>query len=268
MLRDVVSNICIKNMSQIQFACILKLFGIKNVQIAPTTLIKDWNDIDNIDLSVFTKNDINVYSFQSITYGLNDLNIFDKNTNNLLLQHLKKVVDCGIKNNIKVLVFGCPRNRKIINDDNHCNNNEIFCDFFRELGEYIGDNKLTICIEPNSKEYGCNYINTIEEAGNLVRKINQKNIKMMVDIGNAIMEKDDLTKMYECKDIIYNIDVANEKMLPFTDISESHKHFKKILKDIDYNKNTNLEMLINSQNDEEELKILVKSIYNYIKYLE
>lgn len=256
----VVSNICIKDISQFQFSCILKLFGIQNVQLAPTTLIDNWDKLPNMSLEVFTNNDINVYSFQSITYGLNELNIFHPNTNELLINHLKRVVDYGILNNIKVFVFGCPRNRKILKVDE--TNDEIFCNFFKKLGEYIGNHKLTICVEPNSKQYGCNYINTIKEAGELVKKINNKNIKMMVDIGNAMMENDDVNDIYEYKDIIYNIDVAQEKMLDFRQVKKQHKDFIKLLKDIKYTNKINLEMLI--QNNDEELEVLYKSLYNFI----
>jgi sugar phosphate isomerase/epimerase len=260
----VVSNICIKNISQFQFACILKLFDIKNVQIAPTTLIDKWDNLADMNLDVFKNNDINVYSFQSITYGLNDLNIFDSNTYDLLLQHLKKVIDYGIKNNISVFVFGCPRNRKILDENNNdSSNDETFCKFFNEVGDYIGDNKLKICIEPNSKLYGCNYINTIKAAGDLVQKINNKNIKMMVDIGNAMMENDDMCDIYKYQDIIYNIDISNEKMLDFTQIKKEHKDFMKILKEIKYNKKINLEMLI-QKGEEDELESLYKSFYNLI----
>jgi sugar phosphate isomerase/epimerase len=258
----VVSNICVKTISQFQFSCILKLFGITNVQIAPTTLIDSWEKLPNINFDVFLKNNINIYSLQSITYGLNNLNIFDSNTNELLLEHLKKVIDFGVLNNIKVLVFGCPRNRKILKLDE--TNDEVFCAFFRKLGEYIGDNELKICIEPNSKQYGCNYINTIKEAGDLVNKINYPNIKMMVDIGNAIMENDNINDIYNYKDIIHNIDVANENMSDFRKTTQPHKVFVQILKDISYKKKINLEMLIQNKNNEEELDILYKSLYNFI----
>ena len=66
----VVSNICVKHISQFQFSCILKLFGIKNVQIAPTTLIGSWDKLETLNFDIYTKNNIHVYSFQSITYGL------------------------------------------------------------------------------------------------------------------------------------------------------------------------------------------------------
>ena len=87
MLFSELCNKCVNNISQFQFSCILKLYGIKNVQIAPTKIIDSWKQLNSIDFEVFTKNDINVYSFQSITYTLNHLNIFDEKTQDELFIH-------------------------------------------------------------------------------------------------------------------------------------------------------------------------------------
>jgi sugar phosphate isomerase/epimerase len=259
----VVSNICVKHISQFQFSCILKLFGIKNVQIAPTTLIGTWDNLDNINFELYTKNNINVYSFQSITYGLID-NIFDTKTQETLFNHITKVIDCGIKNNVKVFVFGCPKNRKIIDD---FGNDKIFTEFFRKIGDHIGDNELKICIENNSKQYGCNYLNTISEVGDIVTKINHTNIKMMVDIGNSIMENDELNDIYKYKNIIYNIDIATENMKPFIEYGSQHKEFIRILKDINYDRKMNLEMVINAANCVDELEILGKSLNHFVNFI-
>jgi glycosidase len=113
---------------------------------------------------------------------------------------------------------------------------------------------VTICIEPNSKKYNCNYLNTISDVGNIVRRINKDNIKMMVDLGNAIMEKDDL-------DIIYNIDVAEENMTSFINPNNKNYEFRNILKNINYNKKINLEMLLTPNN---ELTDLIVSLNNFI----
>lgn len=258
----VVSNICVKHISQFQFLCILKLFGINNIQIAPTTLIDSWDNLDKINLELYDKHSINVYSFQSITYGLTS-NIFDITTQNLLFNHIVNVIDCGIKNNVKILVFGCPKNRSIINVND--TNDAIFIDFFRKLGDYIGENELIICIENNSRQYNCNYLNTICEVGNIVTKIGHKNIKMMMDIGNAMMENDNLNDIYTYENIIYNVDIARENMKPFIEYGNSHREFATILKEINYNKKKNLEMIINATNCEDELDILCKSLHQFIQ---
>jgi sugar phosphate isomerase/epimerase len=264
----VVSNICFKHISQFQFACILKLFNISNVQIAPTTLIQDWSNIKQIKFDDYTNNNVNIYSFQSITFGLQNQNIFDDNTRDKLMSHLKTVIDCAIHHNVKVLVFGCPKNRKILNKESESsvNNDNIFSDFFRELGHYIGDNDLKICIENNSKLYDCNYLNTINEVGEIVTKINHKNIRMMVDIGNAVMENDILSSIYKYSNIIYNVDIALPNMTPLTSKKDNNiRYFINILNNIGYRKNVNLEMLIKEDTPELELNKLIVSLTYFIE---
>ena len=256
-----VSNICINKIPEIQFACLLKLYGISKVQIAPTKLIGSWDNIDIFDVSIFTNNGVRPYSLQSIAYGLDDLNIFSENSENKdkLIKHIKNIIDLASKHKIEVLVFGCPKNRKIISFE--LNNDPIFIDFFKQIGEYCNNKNVIICIENNSKKYNCNYINTIEECEKLVRQINSPNIKMMVDLGNAVMEKDDWYYLYSKKDIIHNIDISKPFMNDFSVPHESAYIFKAVLNHNLYNKNINLEMLIKEEN---ELEILNKSFINFI----
>jgi sugar phosphate isomerase/epimerase len=257
-----VSNICIKHISQFQFACVLKLYGIKNVQIAPTTLIGDWKNIDTLDVSMFTDNGINVYSFQSIAYGLNDLNIFSSRSEELMT-HLKKVVNCASRYGVKILVFGCPRNRKIIDIDD--DNDTVFIKFFRELGEYCKEKNVIICIEPNAKEYGCNYLNKVEQGGVIVNKIDNSNIKLMVDLGNIIMENDDISLVRNYSNVLHNIDVAQPNMLDLSIPHELNASFVNTIKDIGYNNNINLEMILNAENSYVELILLSQSLSNFIQ---
>tara|TARA_B110000037_G_C17113520_1_gene502801 strand:+ start:1343 stop:2932 length:1590 start_codon:yes stop_codon:yes gene_type:complete len=255
-----VSNICVNNISQIQFASILKLYGIQNVQIAPTKLIESWSTLEKLDLSIYKNVALNVYSFQSITYTLNHLNIFDLNTQHILYEHLIKLIDYSEKHNVKVLVFGCPRNRKVL--DKKLDNRKIFIDFFKRIGDYLNGKNIKICLENNSAYYDCNFMNTIEECSSIVRDINKDNIKMMVDLGNAVMEKDNWFYLKEYIDIIYNIDVAHSYMRDYSEIHESNKIFNFVIKNNNYNKVINLEMLLTDTDN--ELDILIKSLNNFI----
>lgn len=255
-----VSNICVNDISQLQFASILKLFGIRNVQIAPTKIINSWDDLKSIDFDVYKNFDLNVYSFQSITYTLNDLNIFNSETRKGLYNHLINVIDCAEKNGVKILVFGCPRNRKILNFDD--DNESVFVNFFKDVGKYLNDKNVKICIENNSKQYNCNFINKIGECSDIVRKIDNENIKMMVDIGNAIMEKDNIDNLKGDMDIICNVDISNPNMEDFIKPHESNEKFKSVIDNLNYENILNLEILIKNQN---ELEVLQKSLSNFVK---
>ena len=87
---------------------------------------------------------------------------------------------------------------------------------------------------------------------------------MMIDIGNAMMENDNLNDIYKYTDIIYNIDIARENMKPFIEYGSEHKEFVKILKNMNYQNKMNLEMIINTTNAIDELDMLRKSLNNFI----
>ena len=276
-----ISNISNNTLSNIHYYSILKYYGIKYIEIAPTKFY-DWDllfhndEIQNINMKNIineTNNfELDIYSFQSITYTINN-NIFDKDNSNLL-NHCKKVIDLACNNKVKNLVFGCPRNRKIINN-NTLYNETIFINFMNELGNYISDRELIISIENNSKKYNCNFLNTIDEVGMITLKINHPKIKMMVDIGNMIMENDNLENIVNYKDIIYHIHISTPFMKPLNNLFCNsnnnsnnnnnityYKKFITILNQIDYNKIISLEFLNNDENN--VLLNLNESLCNFI----
>jgi len=267
-----VSNISNNSLNNIQYYNILKYYDIKYIEIAPTKFY-DWDTLFNYEnnnsenmkkiIKELNDFDLSIYSFQSITFTINN-NIFDKD-NSDLLNHCKKVIDLACMNGVKNLVFGCPRNRKIIIDD-VLYNETIFINFMNELGNYINDRDLIISLENNSKQYNCNFLNTINEVGDITLKINNPKIKMMVDIGNCLMENDNFENIIKYKDIIMHIHISTLFMKPLNNVFINnnivyYKKFIDILKQIDYDKIISLEFINNDENT--ELTNLNESLYNF-----
>ena len=86
---------------------------------------------------------------------------------------------------------------------------------------------------------------------------------MIVDLGNAVMEKDNWYYLKNHMDIIYNIDIAQPFMQDLTSPNEAHEVFNFVIKNNNYNKIINLEMLI--KDEKNELEILRKSLNNFVK---
>ena len=252
----VVSNICLNNVSNFQFACLLKLYGINNVQIAPTTLIS-WDNIDKINFNDYLENSIKIYSFQSLTFGLSDFNIFI-NTD-FFIEHMKKIIDIAHKYNVNRLVFGSPKHRY-----SNSNTDDIkFINIFRILGDYCNNKNIIICIEPNSRKYGCNFITTIKEANEIVNHINNKNVKVMIDTGNIMMENDDTSNINIIN--LYNVDISMPYLANEFIKQDYHLRIKNILENDNYKYKYNLEMCnIYPDSVTEELNILTKSIIEFI----
>ena len=257
-----VSNISNNTLNYKQYYSILKHYNIKYIEIAPTKY-NSWDNLfNNIDCFKDVVNEINnhnleLYSFQSVTFTI-DNNIFDDNNMELLL-HLKNVIDFACNNNVKNIVFGCPKNRRIININQ--DNDNIFIDFMIKLGDYIGDRDLIISIENNSKKYNCNYLNTINEVGYITKKINHKNIRMMVDIGNCIMDNDNINNLCDYKDYINHIHISMPYMNPLINYNKVlYDYFINMLNGISYDKIISLEFLNNSNN---EFDNLITSLKNF-----
>jgi hypothetical protein len=186
--RLAVSNLCCPDILHEQYQQILKLYGIQYEEIAPTKIAK-WG-------TPFKYNGLPIYSFQSIAYQITDG----------LTEHIKKVIDMARTHNVKVLVFGCPKQRY-----------EGMETMFEELAAYIGDDDITICIENNSRYYGSTMLRTMAEVREFVGKINHPKIKMMLDVGNCIMENDDIHT-----DDVHHIHISNPFMFPLNDIYGQH----------------------------------------------
>ena len=284
-----ISNITNNGISWKQFYEIMKLKKIFNIELALTKYYT-WQElfdypeyINNIKNDIAAAN-INIYSLQSITYGILG-SIFDNiETYDKIKNHIFRVIDIATILGVKNLVFGCPKNRKIpllslFSNSNNLSslNNKydvIFKKFMVELGEYIGSREIIISIENNSKKYDCNYLNTLDEVVKIVKFIGHSKIKMMVDIGNCIMENESINEINNL--IAENINIINHIHISMPFLTPLHSVLDTTLKTINifiqhlskikYDKYFSLEFINNNNNDkiiENELKILNLSIDNY-----
>ena len=68
----------------------------------------------------------------------------------------------------------------------------IFIEAILEIAETAKEYNITVCLEPNAIDYGCNYITTIKEAIYIIQEVNSEYFKLNLDLGNAKMMKDSL----------------------------------------------------------------------------
>ncbi len=179
----VVSNLCWKPEHEDMALAVLRRYNISNVELALRRHIKSWDDnlCDVIEKYI----GFNIYSLQAFFYGVN-AGLFTQREE--FIAHFKKIIDIARVLGVRVLVFGSPKNRKV--PDNMClsDADDIAVKVFKEISAAAGD--VCVCIEHNAVEYGCNYINYVAEAVQLVEKIGRDNVKVNFDVGNAMMMND------------------------------------------------------------------------------
>ena len=234
---------------------------IEGIEIAPTRIFHEepYNKLEEAGefaSKLKKKYNLEISSMQSIWFGRKE-NIFNsKEERKSLIQYTKKAIDFASRINCNNLVFGCPKNRNII--DKNIDVEEISNEFFQEISEYAEKNGTIIAIEPNPSIYGTNFINKTQEAFELVRKINSKGLKVNVDIGTIIQNNENTLELVDNIDLINHIHIS-EPNLEIIEKRDLHRELRNILVENKYDKFVSIEM-----KNKENLKN-VKNVIEYIK---
>lgn len=177
----VLSNLCTQS-TQVK---LLPKYGVKLLEVAPHKHFGA-GFIDK-DLNFFTKF-TGIYSFQSLLYP-NKWNL--QNNFSEALVYLKKLIDIAVIVGAQVLVFGSPKFRSV-------GSRSLALKFFRKLADFIGDRLVTICIEPNARKYGCEFLVTSAEVIEFLEELGcGKQIKLVLDTGCMYMEQENLAKAFQ-----------------------------------------------------------------------
>lgn len=188
--RLLVSNLAWSNIWEENALDILKKYGMNNVELA-ITKYKDWKDLDTQKLEElkdkFNKHNIKIYSLQAIFFGI-DSNVFTDSST--FISHFKYVLKTASYLGVQRIVFGSPKNRLKPENMTLDEADIIFIKAISEIADYATQYNITVCLEPNAIDYGCNYITTIKEAIYIIQEVNNPNFKLNLDLGNAKMMKD------------------------------------------------------------------------------
>lgn len=233
------------------------------LEIAPTRIFEQnpyekINEAREFALSMKDKYGLTISSMQSIWYGRNEMIFNSKEEREILINYTKRSIDFANSLECNNLVFGSPRNR-VINSEN---DRKIALDFFYELGEYAKEKDTILSIEPNPVLYNTNFINYTSEAFELVRNVNSEGLKVNVDLGTIIYNKEDFNSIFKNMDLINHIHISEPNLVPIQK-RELHNHLAKILKDNNYEKFVSIEM--GNCNDIEKVKYLVEYVKGVFK---
>jgi sugar phosphate isomerase/epimerase len=260
-----ISNIAWKDPFDNLVLDILKKFNIKNIEIAITKINGTW-DISTGELNSFMtfykKNEINIYSAQSINYK-NDSNLFYENKS--FLKHIYKAIEiCGFLG-IKKIVFGSPKNRLKKPNDKDTNFDGIFIDTMINISEKCNIYDIIFCIEPNSTKYNCNYIVNSIECLNIINVINKNNIKIHLDSACMHMENDYNLNHYDVLKNLEHYHISSPFLGNIHDNKDvEHNIYSNILNNFGYKKAKTIEMVCSGEDYLKQIEdsiIFAKKIY-------
>lgn len=236
----------------------LSKFEFSGIEIAPTRIFEE-NPYSHIEEAKHWKEELEnkynleISSMQSIWFGKQG-NIFNEEEAKEFIDYTKKAIDfaSGIKCNN--LVFGCPKNRIIPEGKSE----DDVIGFFKTLGDYAKEKQTVVALEPNPTIYGTNFINYTNQAFEFVKKVDSDGLKVNVDFGTIIENKEELDTIFSNINLVNHIHIS-EPNLETVKEREEHKGLADNLRKLDYDKYISIEM--KNTGDMEK----VRKVIEYVK---
>ena len=212
------------------------------LEIAPSISFKECYKTSDEEIEEY-RNSIGfeVCSMQSLLYGYQE-NIFESlDSLNKTIEKMKDVILFASKLNCPNLVFGCPKNRNVNNEDEY--NRSIV--FFKTIGDFAYQNNTCIALEANPTIYNTNFLNSTLDNLEYVKKVNSKGLKINLDLGTVIYNNENLSGIINKENIDYinHVHISEPNLVPIDESHyEIHKELIELLKENNYDKYVSIEM--------------------------
>lgn len=230
-----------------KIAPLLLKYGFAGVDIAPSVYWDNPFEITSFEINkiknVWKSHGLKIQALQSLLYGYPKLTLFNgPEAREKMFLHLKRMIVIASELGAKALVFGSPQNRRL-DERSRKNSNSIALDFFGRLGDFAHKNGETFCLEPNPKEYGCNFINTHAEAIDFVKNVSSKGLAINIDTSAIILNKEPLSDtVAKCLPFAGYVHVSEPWLTPIGKGGIDHLQLAKIFEDFGYKNWISFEM--------------------------
>lgn len=256
-MKTSISNIAWTAQEDEFFYSAMQSIGFEGIEIAPTRIFPEQpyahlSEAQRWSAKLADTYGLLISSVQSIWYGKTQRLFGAEEERRELLLYTKKAIEFAESVGSGNLVFGCPRNRNLMDGENK----ETAIPFFRELGDYAARHHTTLSLEPNPPVYGTNYVNTTKEAFEVVKKVASKGFKVNVDLGTIICNQESLGVIEHNMELVNHIHIS-EPGLKAIRPGEIHRDLYKLLKG-KYDGFISLEM--GSGNNREQIVSIMKEI--------
>ena len=135
---------------------------------------------------------------------------------------------------VKIIVFGSGGSRSIPPEFPKEKAREQFVNLCKRMAPVAEKHNVVISLEPlNTGE--CNFINSLEEGGEIVREVNNVNFRLLADIYHMSAENENPQNILKYRDLLYHIHIAEKAGRSAPGVhNEDFTPFFKALKNISY----------------------------------
>lgn len=225
----------------------LARLGVNLLEMAPTRVVDRLDTVTENDreslLNSARSCGLKVTGFQALLFGQPELTLFEsEKARTACATYLCKVCDLLSAMGGRSLVFGSPKNRQR-GDMPKEQADAIAIPFFREIGKHALQRGVVLCLEPNPSAYACDYLVTMDEVIDVVRRVDSPGVRLQVDGGELTMNEEDAERVIQaCQDIIGHVHISEPMLGDFTTPTGDHAAYGRALRDIGYEGTISIEM--------------------------
>jgi len=226
----------------------LAALGCQCLEVAPTKLWSDPTSVARTELLAYRQNvercGLRIVALQSLLYQQPQLRLFDTpQQREETIQYLTYIFDLAQALGAKALVFGSPSNR-------HRGAMEpeaaldIATEFFRAAGARAAERETCLCIEPLPASLGCDFINNVAEAKQLVERVASPGFGLHLDSSSMHLNGEDpRTTISLVLPLVKHFHISEVRYGPFGSSGVDHAAFAEALRVSGYNGISSLEIL-------------------------
>ena len=261
-IRLAISNIAwTASMDEAVYA-LMHQYGFCGLEIAPTRIFPD-NPYAMLEQASAWSQKLKlchhfcVPSMQSIWFGRSENLFASQADRDALAEYTFRAIGfakvCGINN----LVFGCPRNRNMPEGADVAD----AIAFFKRISDEAQKNGCVIALEANPVMYHTNFINTTQDALNLLKTIEHPAFMLNLDLGTVIANGECLQDYVSSVHRIHHVHIS-EPGLKLIQPREVHRELAYMLRKGHYRGFVSIEMSrVESLSDIEGCMKYVRAIF-------
>lgn len=201
-------------------AQLLAEIGVDFVELAPPRVFADTSRPQLAEalncIDYWNRYGISPIAFQSLLFGHPGLRIFSTSEERASAREfLERLIHVAADMGIRTLVFGSPKNRIVPTNMGRAEAETIAADFFGQLGELASELGTTVCIEPNPKQYDCNFITTAQEGRDFVNFVDSDGFKLHLDIAGMWLSGESVSSsISQCRDVLEHFHMSAPELGP------------------------------------------------------
>ncbi len=222
--------------------------GFTGLEIAPTKFFQTQPYSEDNIMGARTLADvvrtafgISVVSMQSIWYGKTESIWGSDADRESLVEYTAQAAEFAHAAGCKNLVFGCPKNRNIPEEWIDKKDTAPADEFFLAAADAVEKQGCVLALEPNPPIYHTNFLNTTAQAAAYLRRLNHPALRMNLDVGTMIENKEDVDVVADNLDLISHVHISRPGLPPVEGLA-LHRRLAKVLRSGGYEGWVSIEM--------------------------